>query len=166
MLQRAAIAAALSCEPELVIADEPTTALDVLVQIEVIDAFLDLIRDLGSSLLIITHDLRLLRRAAHHVAAMYAGKVVEFGPADRILTHPRHPYPNGLLASSVLTAAPGTRLVSIGGQPPALPGSFPPCPFAPRCPRADEVCWQVEPDYAWPAEEGAACHHPVETLGR
>lgn len=161
MLQRAAIAAALSCGPELVVADEPTTALDVLVQIQVIDAFLHLIRDMGSSLIIITHNLRLLRRAAHQVAVMYAGKVVEFGSGERMLSHPRHPYPAGLMASSVLTTAQGTRLVSIEGQPPTLPGTFAPCPFAPRCPRADAVCWEIEPQYPWPADEGAACHHPL-----
>ncbi|MFV2064986.1 MAG: ABC transporter ATP-binding protein, partial [Chloroflexota bacterium] len=93
MLQRSAIAAALSCGPELVVADEPTTALDVLVQIQVIESFLDLVHELGTSLLIITHDLRLLRRTADRIAAMYAGKIVEFGPAERLLDRPRHPYP-------------------------------------------------------------------------
>jgi peptide/nickel transport system ATP-binding protein len=161
MLQRAAIATALSCGPELVIADEPTTALDVLVQVQVIDAFLGLVRDLGTSVVIITHDLRLLRRTADHVAAMYAGRVVEFGPRERVLAHPRHPYPAALLAASLVGVEPGGRVASIEGQPPALPGAFPPCPYAPRCPRSDETCLRHVPTYAWPANEGEACHHPL-----
>ncbi|CAN5631098.1 ABC transporter ATP-binding protein [soil metagenome] len=161
LLQRAAIAAALSCGPELVIADEPTTALDLLVQIQVIESFLDLVRELGTSVLVITHDLRLLERMADRVAAMYAGVIVEFGSADRMLTAPRHPYPATLLASSVLAAEPGHHVPTIDGQPPSLPGDFAPCPFAPRCPRADEDCWHVVPRYEWPADEGFACHHPI-----
>lgn len=165
MLQRAAIAAALSCGPALVVADEPTTALDMLVQVQVIDAFLDLVRDLGTALLVITHDLRLLTRTASRVAAMYAGRIVEFGPAERLLSSPRHPYPAALLASSVLAAEPGARVPTIDGQPPALPGAFPPCAFAPRCSRADARCWNEEPHYPWPADEGWACHHPIGAEG-
>ena len=161
MLQRAAIATALSCEPELVVADEPTTALDVLVRIEVVASFLSLVRELGTALLVITHDLHLLERVADRIAAMYAGRIVEFGPAQRILESPRHPYPAALLASSVLNAEPGRHVPTIDGQPPALPGEFFPCPYVPRCPRADEVCRTVEPRYPWPAMSGAACHHPV-----
>jgi oligopeptide/dipeptide ABC transporter ATP-binding protein len=162
MLQRAAIAAALSCDPDLVVADEPTTALDALVQAQVIEAFLGLVRDAGTAVLVITHDLRLLRRTADRVAAMYAGRIVEFGPAARLLEAPRHPYPAALLAASVLATEPGRRVPTIDGQPPALPGRFAPCAFAPRCPRADGTCWQVEPAYPWPAAEGEACHHPIE----
>jgi oligopeptide/dipeptide ABC transporter ATP-binding protein len=161
MLQRAAIATALSCGPELVVADEPTTALDMLVQVQVIDAFLDLVRDLGTSVLVITHDLRLLRRMADRVAAMYAGRIAEFGRRDEVLERPRHPYPAALLAASVLSAEPGRRVPTIDGQPPTLPGFFEPCPFAPRCPRADSLCHAVEPRYPWPADAGFACHHPL-----
>ena len=137
MLQRAAIATALSCDPELVIADEPTTALDAIVQRQVVDSFLALVRDLDTSLLVISHDLRLLGRMADRIAAMYAGRIVEFGPADRLLRQPRHPYLAALLAASVRSAPPGEHLPVIAGQPPALPGTFAPCAFAPRCPRAD-----------------------------
>jgi oligopeptide/dipeptide ABC transporter ATP-binding protein len=163
MLQRAAIATALACGPALVVADEPTTALDVLVQLQVIESFLDVVRELGTALLVITHDLRLLERMADRIAAMYAGRIVEFGPADAMLTAPRHHYPAALLASSVLSAAPGQRIATIDGQPPTLPGVFAPCSFAPRCPRADAVCWREEPRYAWPATTGYACHHPRTT---
>lgn len=161
MLQRAAIATALSCGPQLVVADEPTTALDVLVQIQVIESFLDLVRELGSSLIVITHDLRLLSRTADRIAAMYAGRIVEFGTAERILERPRHPYPAALLEASVLSSQPGDRVVTIDGQPPTLPGTFPPCSFAPRCRYATDVCWQETPVYPWPATEGEACHHPI-----
>lgn len=162
MLQRAAIAAALSCEPELVIADEPTTALDALVQVQVVDSFTALVRDLGTSVVVITHDLRLLERMADRIAAMYAGRIVEFGPAARLLRSPHHPYPAALLRSSVRHAQPGERLATIEGQPPSLPGSFLPCAYAPRCPRADERCRTEEPRYEWPSGQGVACHHPIE----
>jgi oligopeptide/dipeptide ABC transporter ATP-binding protein len=163
MLQRAAIAAALSCEPELVIADEPTTALDALVQVQVADAFMRLVRELGTSVIVITHDLRLLERMADRIAVMYAGRIVEFGPAESLMSHPRHRYPAALLESSVRVAAPGERLKTVDGQPPRLPGTFEPCAFAPRCAFADAICRMEEPQYEWPADEGVACHHPAGT---
>lgn len=163
MLQRAVIATALSCEPELVIADEPTTALDAIVQVQVVESFMRLVRELGTSVVVITHDLRLLERMADRIAVMYAGRIVEFGPATRLLTAPRHRYPAALLASSVRTATPGRRLATVEGQPPALPGTFLPCAFAPRCAWADERCRTEAPVYPWPAAEGAACHHPAQT---
>ena len=162
LLQRATIATALSCEPELVIADEPTTALDALVQVQVIESFVPLVRELGTSVVIITHDLRLLERMADHIAVMYAGRIAEFGPAEDLLVRPRHPYPAALLESSVRATLPGERLPVIDGQPPSLPGTFPACAFAPRCDRADGICYETEPSYTWPAPAGAACHHPVE----
>jgi peptide/nickel transport system permease protein len=161
MLQRAAIATALSCEPELVIADEPTTALDAIVQRHVIEAFVSLVREMGTSVIVISHDLRLLERMADRLAAMYAGRIVEFGPAAELLRRPRHHYPAALLESSLSSATPGARLVTIEGQPPSLPGTFLPCAFAPRCPRADEVCRTSVPAYPWPAVAGVACHHPI-----
>lgn len=161
-LQRATIATALSCEPELVIADEPTTALDALVQVQVIESFVPLVRELGTAVVVITHDLRLLERMADHIAAMYAGRIVEFGPAARLLQSPHHPYPAALLRASVRAARPGQRLAVIEGQPPSLPGTFPACAFAPRCDRADERCLNEEPRYTWPARQGVACHHAIE----
>jgi peptide/nickel transport system ATP-binding protein len=163
LLQRAAIATALSCGPELVVADEPTTALDALVQVQVIESFRRLVRELGTSLVVITHDLRLLERMADRIAAMYAGRIVEFGPARRLLAAPRHPYPAALLESSVLAAEPGQRLPTIDGQPPSLPGTFAACAFAPRCPRAGERCFAETPAYPWPANEGEACHDPIKS---
>ena len=163
MLQRSAIATALSCRPKLVVADEPTTALDVLVQIQVIESFLELVHDLGTSLVIITHDLRLLRQTADRIAAMYAGRIVEFGPAERLLGAPHHPYPAALLEASQLSGGAGGRVPTIDGQPPTLPGSFPPCSFAPRCRFATDICWQKEPRHPWPATVGEACHHPLDS---
>jgi oligopeptide/dipeptide ABC transporter ATP-binding protein len=162
LLQRAAIATALSCGPELVIADEPTSALDVIVRSQAMASFSALVRDLGTSVIVISHDLRMLERLADRIAVMYAGRIVEFGPAVDLLTRPRHPYPHALLRASLLTSEPRSRLAVIEGQPPALPGSFPPCAYAPRCPRADGLCWTEEPWYAWPAAAGKACHHPLE----
>jgi oligopeptide/dipeptide ABC transporter ATP-binding protein len=162
LLQRAAIATALSCGPQLVVADEPTTALDAIVQVQVIESFRRLVRELGTSLIVITHDLRLLERMADRIAAMYAGRIVEFGRTERLLRAPQHPYTAALLASSVLAVEPGQRLPTIDGQPPLLPGTFAPCAFAPRCPRADERCFREVPAYPWPASEGFACHHPLE----
>lgn len=161
MLQRAAIATALSCEPELVIADEPTTALDAVVQIQVADAFMSLVRELGTAVLVITHDLRLLERMADRIAVMYAGRIVEFGATERLLRAPRHRYPEALLASSVRAGQPGQRLETVAGQPPSLPGTFEPCAFAPRCGFADARCRSETPVYAWPADDGVACHHPA-----
>jgi peptide/nickel transport system ATP-binding protein len=161
MLQRAAIATALSCGPRLVIADEPTTALDALVQVQVIESFDRVVRELGTSVIVITHDLSLLERLADRIAVMYAGRVVEFGPASELLTAPRHRYPAALLASSVRAGTPGQRLRTVEGQPPTLPGTFLPCAFALRCAFADERCRSEEPTYDWPADRGVACHHPV-----
>jgi oligopeptide/dipeptide ABC transporter ATP-binding protein len=162
LLQRAAIATALSCGPQLVVADEPTTALDAIVQVQVIESFRRLVRELGTSLIVITHALRLLERMTDPTAAMYAGRIPEFPPTERLLRAPQHPYTEALLASSVLAVEPGQRLPTIDGQPPLLPGTFAPCAFAPRCPRADERCFREVPTYPWPASEGFACHHPLE----
>jgi oligopeptide/dipeptide ABC transporter ATP-binding protein len=161
LLQRAAIATALSCGPELLIADEPTSALDAIVRVAVTEAFDRLVRDLGTAVIVISHDLRLLQRSADRIAVMYAGRIVEFGPAAKILASPRHPYPAALLRSGLFGSAPRTRLATIDGQPPSLPGSFAPCAYAPRCPRADGRCWTEEPLYPWPADAGEACHHPI-----
>ncbi len=161
MLQRAAIAATLCTEPDLVVADEPTTALDVLVRVQVAAAFIRLVHERGTALVIVTHDLGMLGRVADRVAAMYAGRTVEHGPTTVVLDEPRHPYLDALLASTVSMTGDAERLRVIAGQPPPLPGSFDPCAFAPRCPRADQLCREEVPRYPWPAPVGAACHHPL-----
>jgi peptide/nickel transport system ATP-binding protein len=161
MLQRAVVVAAVLAEPEVLIADEPTTALDTIVRVRVAEELVRLVRQLGIAMVVVTHELALLRRTADRLAVMYAGSVVEFGPISSLLERPRHPYLAGLLAASTSLHGPVGRLSAIEGQPPTLPGSLLPCAFAPRCPRADRVCLEVRPGYAWPASEGFACHHPL-----
>ena len=161
MLQRAVVVAAVLAEPEVLIADEPTTALDTIVRVRVAEELVRLVRQLGIAMVVVTHELALLRRTADRLAVMYAGSVVEFGPIASLLEQPRHPYLAGLLGASTSLHGPPGRLTAIEGQPPALPGSLLPCAFAPRCPRADQVCLEVRPGYAWPASEGFACHHPL-----
>jgi len=139
MRQRAHIAAALACSPALLIADEPTTALDVTVQADILDLLAELRRELGLALLLISHDVGVVADLADRVAVMYAGRIVEEGPRTTVLGAPAHPYTQGLLRS-LPGAAPGTRLPTIGGSVPD-PTALPPgCAFAPRCPDARPAC--------------------------
>jgi oligopeptide/dipeptide ABC transporter ATP-binding protein len=132
MRQRVMIAIALACRPPLVIADEPTTALDVTVQAQILDLLRDMKREFDISLLLITHDLGVIAETADRVAIMYAGRIVEQGPVREIFRHPAHPYTQGLLAS-IPGGAAGSRLHAIDGSVPNL-GALPPgCSFAPRC---------------------------------
>ena len=138
MRQRVMIAMALSCDPELLIADEPTTALDVTVQAQILDLIADLAAEYGSAVIIITHDLGVVAELADDVLVMYAGKAVEYGSAEDIFTRPEHPYTWGLLGSMPrLDRERGERLIPIRGTPPSLINVPPGCPFRPRCPYAD-----------------------------
>jgi oligopeptide/dipeptide ABC transporter ATP-binding protein len=147
MRQRVMIAIALACQPSLVIADEPTTALDVTIQAEILDLLRDMRSALNLSLLLITHDLGVVAETADRVAVMYAGRIVETGPVRAILRHPQHPYTRGLLAS-IPGGQPGRRLLAIEGSVPML-GALPPgCAFNPRCPDRFEPCTGEPPsDY-------------------
>ncbi len=141
MRQRVMIAMALSCEPDLIIADEPTTALDVTIQAQILELMRDLSRRLGVALIIITHNLGVVARYANRVNVMYAGKIVESGDAKEIYHNPRHPYTVGLLASVPRLDQPrGAKLVPIVGQPPDLARLDDGCPFRPRCRFAVERC--------------------------
>ena len=141
MRQRAMIAMALACRPRLIIADEPTTALDVTVQAQILDLLQDLTRETGASLVLITHDLGVVARYAQRVVVMYGGRVVEQAPARELYRAPRHPYTRGLLASvPSLTGQAGQRLVPIDGSPPDLAALPPGCAFAPRCSQATAAC--------------------------
>jgi len=135
MRQRAVIAMALSCDPELIIADEPTTALDVTVQAQILELIKDVQAESGTSVIIITHDLGVVAKVAERIAVMYAGRIVESGSVDRVFESPQHPYTWGLLASMPrLDRDRRDRLTAIPGSPPSLvdvPGG---CPFHPRCP--------------------------------
>jgi peptide/nickel transport system ATP-binding protein len=169
MRQRAMIAMAIACEPDLVIADEPTTALDVTTQAQILDIFRDLARE-GRALILITHDLGVVAETADRVAVMYAGRVVETAPVTTLFDSPQHPYTLGLLASieaplSVGGEAPG-RLAEIPGTVPALWALPNGCAFAPRCPRAQPVCTERRPALAEVApRHRAACWFPSSREG-
>jgi peptide/nickel transport system ATP-binding protein/oligopeptide transport system ATP-binding protein len=139
--QRVMIAMAFSCRPRLVIADEPTTALDVTVQRQVLQLMRRLRREFGTAIMLITHDLGVVAETCDRVAVMYAGRVVETAPAIDLFSQPRHPYTRALLASVPrLDADPDERLISIAGQPPDLLSIPTGCPFRPRCPDARAEC--------------------------
>jgi peptide/nickel transport system ATP-binding protein len=141
MRQRVMIAKAMSCRPKLIIADEPTTALDVTTQAQVMDLLLSVVHKIKTSLLIVTHNLGLVTRYAKRIYVMYAGKIVESGTTEDILTHPMHPYTVGLLKSVPrLEEKKGRKLVPIKGAPPNLVNLPSTCVFLPRCDYACEVC--------------------------
>ncbi len=156
MRQRVMIAMALACEPELLLADEPTTALDVTIQAQILELIQGLCRERGTAVVLVTHDLGVVAGVADRVAVMYAGRIVEQGDVERIFAAAKHPYTRGLLQSlprldrkSALTAIPGL--------PPdlsRLPGG---CAFAPRCPLAQARCRSEVPSWTGSADDGAAC---------
>jgi len=160
--QRVAIAAALMPGPRLLVADEPTTALDVTVQAQVVELLRDLRRDLGMAIVLVTHDFGVVAGLADRIAVMYAGRVVEQGVATRLLAHPAHPYSDGLLqALPRLDDPPGTPMRTVAGAPPR-PGDLPAgCAFRPRCGRAIEACARVRPQLEGSEDMLAACHHPL-----
>jgi peptide/nickel transport system ATP-binding protein len=142
--QRALIAMALACNPPLVIADEPTTALDVTIQAQILELLRDLKNRLGLSLLLITHDLGVVAEMADRVAVMYAGRIIEEAPVRELFRNPKHPYTQGLLAS-IPGGARGTKLQAIPGTVPPLGQAPPGCPFAPRCSFRFEPCDKAVP---------------------
>ncbi len=145
MRQRIVIAMALVCSPEVLIADEPTTALDVTIQAQILDLFKDIQKKTGVSIIIITHDLGVVAQVADRIAVMYAGKIVEAGERREIFYNPQHPYTKGLLNSVPRLDLDGADLVPIGGSPPDLFAPPAGCPFAARCGFAMEVCDRVYP---------------------
>jgi len=159
MRQRAMIAVALACRPKLLIADEPTTALDVTVQAQVLRLLLDLRDRLGLAILLVTHNLGVVAQTCDSLAVMYAGRVMERGAKRDLLRAPAHPYTEALLKCQPGAAQPAAQLPAIPGQPP-LAGAFPDgCRFHPRCPRAADICRRDRPALL-PVEPGrvAACH--------
>ena len=160
MRQRVAIAIALLLDPDLIIADEPTTALDVTVQGQILYEMQTLVRESGTALLWITHDLAVVAGLADRIAVMYAGRIVEIGDAGDVLEAPRHPYTRGLLDSVPAAAAPGTRLAQISGSTPSMLRLPPGCSFRQRCPRAAEAC-RTMPELAALGERRVRCHFPL-----
>jgi len=164
--QRVAIAMALASEPTMMIADEPTTALDVTVQSQIMDLLTTLSEQRGMSIVFITHDLGIVPGFAHELAVMYAGRIVETGAAGTVLSRPRHPYTAALIASQpgLDPASPKRRLPTIAGSPP-LPRARPPgCAFAPRCSLALEACRDVVPPLRLVDGRMVACHRAEQTL--
>ena len=164
--QRVMIAMALACRPSLLIADEPTTALDVMVQAQVLDLLSSLVAQFGLGVVFISHDLSVLARACDRVAVMYAGRIVEEGAASDVFVHPLHPYAKALagafprIGDSTFRYAP----VGLPGDPP-FPGDLPQgCPFHPRCPIAVDLCSTLEPVLTKHGDRAAACHRAQEVL--
>ncbi|MFG1905960.1 ABC transporter ATP-binding protein [Kribbella sp. NPDC048928] len=163
MRQRVMIAMALALSPRLLIADEPTTALDVTVQAQIMDLLTRLQAEEGMSLVLITHDLGVVAGVADRVVLMYAGRVVETGPLREVYERSAHPYTTGLMASIPALEGPRNRLTPIQGSPPDLLALPTGCPFRPRCPHADALCEDVEPilePFPTRPLHQAACHHP------
>ena len=160
MRQRVAIAIALLHRPAVIVADEPTTALDVSIQAQILLQMRDLAADMGTALIWISHDLAVVSSLARKLAVMYAGRIVEHGPTASLLRDPRHPYTAGLIASLPAMAAPGTPLVQIPGTTPSLSSLPPGCPFAPRCDFATSDCG-TQPEITQKGDRGWRCFHPV-----
>jgi peptide/nickel transport system ATP-binding protein len=163
MRQRVAIATALLHGPDLIIADEPTTALDVSIQAQILAEMQALARQSGTALIWISHDLATVSSLADRVLVMYAGRIVESGPVAQVLRAPLHPYTRGLLDSLPAMARPGEKLNQIPGSTPSLLSLPPGCPFAPRCARATEACRSDPPVVTAPGQM-ALCHHPLEAV--
>ena len=145
MRQRVMIAIALSCEPSLILCDEPTTALDVTIQDQILRLRAKLCRESGTSLVFVTHDLPVVAQVCHQLAVMYAGKIVERGTVQEVLTEPSHPYTLGLVRSAPDVDHPRSSLVAIPGSPPSLISPPSGCRFHPRCKFAEEDCTVIEP---------------------
>ncbi|MCY1126562.1 ABC transporter ATP-binding protein [Frigidibacter sp. RF13] len=162
MRQRVMIAIALAARPQLLLADEPTTALDVTIQAQILDLILGLAREYEMGVILVTHDLGVVAQTCDRVAVMYAGRIVEEAPVAPLLSDPRHPYTMGLMRSVPEGVAPRTALYSVPGTPPALDALPQGCAFAPRCPSASAQCTATDPALNRLAPgRSAACHHPV-----
>lgn len=162
MKQRAVIAMALACKPSLIIADEPTTALDVIVQDKILREMEEIRRKANMAMIYISHDVSVIAEVSDVVAVMYAGKLVEWGTAEDVFKRPRHPYTYGLMHAYPSILGERRELSTIGGEPPNLMDPPKGCRFHPRCPRASSVCSAREPMLGeLRAEHAIACHNPM-----
>jgi oligopeptide/dipeptide ABC transporter ATP-binding protein len=157
MRQRVSSAIALSCAPRLLIADEPTTALDVTIQAQYLDLLQEVQRSTGVAVILVTHDFGIVAANANRVAVMYAGRIVEMGTTLQVFDRPGHPYTRALLRCLPDAQLGRQRLVEIGGQPPDLAQLPPGCPFAPRCPERQAICDEAYPPSVT-LESGHAAH--------
>ena len=165
MSQRVMIAMAIACKPRLLIADEPTTALDVTIQAQIVDLLLELQQKECMSLILITHDLALVAEAAHRIIVMYAGQVVEEGRAEDIFREPKHPYTQALLRSLPEFAEGKSRLQSLPGVVPGKYDRPQGCLLNPRCPYATDLCRTVEPELRQVGNRQVKCHTPLNAQG-
>ena len=165
MRQRAMIAMALACNPQIIIADEPTTALDVMIQAQILDLLANLQAKMGLAVLFVTHDLGVVAEMCDTVLVMYGGIVAEYADVDTIFNEPRHPYTQELLKAFPDLSRPGTVLASIPGAPPRLDALPPGCRFAPRCPHAFDRCHQEEPALIQVGPNHQASCHLLEPAG-
>ena len=140
MCQRIAIAVAIACKPKLIIADEPTTALDVTIQAQILELLREINREKGTSIIFISHDLGVVKEICSTVCVMYAGHIVEKAPVEKIFSEPRHPYTMGLIKAIPTADSKGKRLYDIPGKVPSITDTLPGCPFEPRCNYAIEIC--------------------------
>ena len=163
--QRAMIALALACRPRLLLADEPTTALDATVQIQILLLLRELQRETGMSVIFVTHDIGAAVEVADRIAVMYAGRIVEENQVAAIVARPRHHYTAGLLAATVSSGSRGRLLATIGGAPPDLTRLPEGCTFAPRCAIASAKCVAQRPPLLRAGDEALACWHPVSLAG-
>ncbi|RED52556.1 ABC transporter ATP-binding protein [Aestuariispira insulae] len=163
MRQRVMIAIALASNPELLLADEPTTALDVTIQDQILRLIMDLRTELNMAVILVTHDLGVVAQSCDRVAVMYAGRIIESGSVGTILKAPQHPYTLGLLQSVPQDQPPRTPLFSIDGTPPALDDMPTGCAFAPRCQQAQGTCLESAPDFSLVGSGHAAACHILET---
>jgi len=157
MRQRVVIALALAAEPRLIVADEPTTALDVSIQAQIIDLIKKLCREQGTAVMLITHDMGVIAETADRVAVMYAGRVAEIGPVDKVIHEPSHPYTRGLMGSIPSLEGHAERLVQIDGSMPRLTAIPPGCAFNPRCPARMDRCVRERPELMPAGSSQAAC---------
>jgi oligopeptide transport system ATP-binding protein len=159
MRQRVMISMALLCRPALLLADEPTTALDVTVQAQILDLLKELTRTMGTTVVLVTHDMGVIASLCDRMIVLYGGRIMESGPVEEIFASPQHPYTQGLLASMPrLDESTQGELNAIPGQPPSLAVASPGCPFEPRCAKRGDICRTVMPPLQVKGRRQIACH--------
>jgi peptide/nickel transport system ATP-binding protein len=163
MRQRAVIAMALSCSPDVIIADEPTTALDVIVQDALLREMIELQKNLNMSMIYISHDIAVIAEVTERIGVMYAGRMAEFGTGEEIFKHPLHPYTHGLMSAFPSIIGPKQELTTLPGEPPDLISPPSGCRFHPRCAYSTEICSQETPSFDdMGGKHFVACWHPME----
>ena len=164
MAQRVAIGIGVANRPKVLVADEPTAALDAAIKLQILDLLVSRSRDLNAALILLSHDLLAVRACADRIAVMYAGRIIEIGATATVLDRPLHPYTAALLRAAVGREAPGDRLEPIRGAPASFDRRLEYCAFAPRCAHATEPCFAKRPEVRPLAHRDIACHHAEDIL--